>query len=112
MLKFSNLQIYVKNFTLSIKEEFSPYGIYVQLVTPMYVRTKMNNYSTTVSAGGILVPDVESFTKSAVFSIGRTSETTGYWTHGIQVNSPPIFLLFDIRIQLNKPTFNFRSLVP
>lgn len=92
----------MKNFTLSIKEEFAPYGIYVQLVTPMYVRTKMNNYSTTVSAGGILVPDVESYTKSAVFSIGRTSETTGYWSHGIQVKPAihfiPIWIMHSIKI--------------
>lgn len=80
-------KIYVKNFTLAIQKEFEPYGISVQLVTPMYVRTKMNNYSTTVMAGSILFPDVQSYTKSAVFCLGKTSETTGYWSHGIQVSN-------------------------
>lgn len=45
----------------------------------------MNAYSAKIMAGNILVPDVESYTKSAVFSLGKTSETTGYWSHGIQV---------------------------
>lgn len=80
-------QIYVKNFTLALQHEFSPYGITVQLVTPMYVRTKMNEYSSTVMAGGnIMIPDVQSYTKCAVFSLGKTNETTGYWSHGLQVN--------------------------
>lgn len=88
MFDFNLLQVYVKNFTLAIQKEFAPYGISIQLVTPMYVRTKMNNYSTTVMAGSILIPDVESYTKSVVFCLGKTNETTGYWTHGIQVCAP------------------------
>lgn len=76
----------MKNFTLAIQHEYSQYGILVQLVTPLFVRTKMNNYSTTVMSGSILFPDVESYTKSAVFSLGKTNETTGYWIHGIQVH--------------------------
>lgn len=77
----------MKNFTLALQYEYAPYGITVQLVTPLFVRTKMNNYSTTVMSGGnILIPDVETYTKSAVASLGRTNETTGYWLHGIQVN--------------------------
>lgn len=78
-------QIYVKNFTLAIQSELAKYGIYVQLITPLFVRTKMNNYSTTVMAGSIMFPDVESYTKSAFFTLGRTNVTTGYWSHGIQV---------------------------
>lgn len=38
-----------------------------------------------MTSGNFLIPDVQSYTKSAVFSLGKTSETTGYWTHGIQV---------------------------
>lgn len=72
---------------MAIQHEFAPYGITVQLVTPMYVKTKMNNYSSSVmTSGNILIPDVQSYTKSAVFSLGKTNETTGYWTHGIQVS--------------------------
>lgn len=80
-------QIFVKNFTLAIQHEFAPYGISVQLVTPLYVRTKMNNYSTTVMKGNIFCPNVETYTRSVVASLGRTNETTGYWIHGLQVRS-------------------------
>lgn len=79
---------------MSIEKEFAPYGIYVQLVAPMYVRTKMNNYSSTVSNGGILFPNVDAYTRSAVFCLGKTSETTGYWSHGIQVSTDGYRTLF------------------
>lgn len=53
-------------------------------MTPLFVQTKMNEYSTTVMKGSILVPDVKSYTKSAVFTLGKSSKTTGYWSHGLQ----------------------------
>lgn len=48
----------------------------------MFVQTKMNDFSTSVMRGNILIPDVESYTKSAVFTLGKSSKTTGYWSHG------------------------------
>lgn len=45
----------------------------------------MNNYSSSVMEGGFLVPDVETYTSAAVFTLGKSSETTGYWCHGLQV---------------------------
>lgn len=44
----------------------------------------MNDYSTTVMKGGVFFPEVASYTKSAVFTMGKSSRTTGYWSHGIQ----------------------------
>lgn len=79
-----NSQNYMKSFTLAIQRECSKYGISVQLVTPWFVRTKLVNFSSTLMAGGILFPDVESYVKSAIYTVGKSSETTGYWAHGIQ----------------------------
>lgn len=45
--------------------------------------------------GSILFPDVETYTNSAVASLGRTNETTGYWIHGIQVNWMEFFNHFN-----------------
>jgi hypothetical protein len=45
----------------------------------------MNNYSSAVMEGGLLIPDVETYTSAAVFTLGKSSETTGYWCHGLQV---------------------------
>lgn len=78
-------KVYVKNFTLALKYELAAHGIDVQLVTPMFVRTKMNYYSTTVTKGNIFCPNVVKYTKWAVFVMGKTDYTTGYWTHGIQI---------------------------
>lgn len=30
-------------------------------------------------------PDVVSYTKSAVFLLGKTDYTSGYWSHGLQL---------------------------
>ena len=51
----------------------------------MFVQTKMNSFSASVMEGGFLVPDVETYTSAAVFTLGKSSETTGYWCHGLQV---------------------------
>uniref|UniRef100_A0A336KUV6 CSON015482 protein n=1 Tax=Culicoides sonorensis TaxID=179676 RepID=A0A336KUV6_CULSO len=77
-------KIFVKNFTLAIQFELAKYGIDVQLITPLFIRTKMNEYSTTVMNGNIFCPDAESYTRSAVFTLGKSDRTTGYWSHGVQ----------------------------
>lgn len=88
-------QVYVKNFTIALQTEYEPHGLTIQLITPMFVRTKMNEYSSTVMKGNLLIPDVQSYTNSAVFTLGKTSRTTGYWSHGIQVNNFA-FKIFEI----------------
>lgn len=79
------MQRYVKGLTQAMQLELSQYGITVQCVTPLFVVTKMNHYSETVCRGGFLFPDVKTYTRSAVFTLGKTNETTGYWTHALQV---------------------------
>lgn len=78
-------KVYVKNLTLALRYELAPYNIDVQLVTPMFVRTKMNHYSTTVMEGNVFCPTVEAYTQAAVATMGKSDYTTGYWSHGLQV---------------------------
>ena len=71
----------------------------------MFVQTNMNNYSTSVMKGNVLVPDAESYTKSAVFTIGKSSRTTGYWSHGLQYGAMklvPEFVRTTISLSMNK----------
>lgn len=75
---------YVRNFTLALQHELEPFGITCQLVSPLYVTTKMNQYSTTLMEGGVFIPNAESYAKCCVFSLGKTKRTTGYWSQGIQ----------------------------
>lgn len=124
MTVYASTKVYVKNFTLgeqidwplivhthstilfaAISKELEDYNVQVQLVTPMFVQTKMNDYSTSVMKGNILVPDVESYTKSAVFTLGKSSRTTGYWSHGLQYGAMklvPEFIRTTVLFGMNK----------
>lgn len=70
---------------MALKGECQPHGIDVQLLSPYFVSTKLNSFSTTVMNGNLFVPDVETYGRSAVFTLGKTDETTGYWSHAVQV---------------------------
>lgn len=78
---------YIKSLTLAMAQELSEHNIVVQCLTPMFLVTKMNQYSETLMKGNLLIPQVQTFTRSAVFTLGKTVETTGYWSHGIQVSA-------------------------
>ncbi|XP_037960400.1 hydroxysteroid dehydrogenase-like protein 1 [Teleopsis dalmanni] len=84
MAVYAATKRYVKCLTQAMERELAEYNITVQCVTPLFLVTKMNQYSNTVMKGGFLIPNVKSFTRSAVFTLGKTIETTGYWTHGLQ----------------------------
>lgn len=75
---------YVRHFTLSIERELAPHGVIVQLVSPMFLVTKMNAFSKRLQAGGLFIPDVETYTEAALNKLGKTHRTNGYWAHSIQ----------------------------
>lgn len=87
MATYAASKAYVRNFTLAIQEELEGYGITVQLVSPMFLVTKMNAFSDRVMSGGLLIPDVESYTKSALFTLGKSRRTNGWWSHAVQYAS-------------------------
>ncbi|XP_053694305.1 inactive hydroxysteroid dehydrogenase-like protein 1 [Sabethes cyaneus] len=84
MTVYAASKAYMHNFTLAMQHELEPFGITCQLVSPLFVTTKMNSFSDTVMAGGIFIPSAKSYAKCAVFTLGKTKQTTGYWSHGIQ----------------------------
>lgn len=75
---------YIRNLTIAIQRELEPHGVHVQLVSPMFVVTKLNRFSTTLQAGGWFIPDAESYTAAAINKLGKTSQTNGYFMHSIQ----------------------------
>ncbi|KAH8362636.1 hypothetical protein KR200_005599, partial [Drosophila serrata] len=75
---------FVTYFTKALELELEEHNIHVQLVMPNFVVTKMNAYADRVMQGGLLFPNAYTFARSAVFTLGKTSETNGFWTHGIQ----------------------------
>lgn len=84
MATYGATKAYIRNFTLAIQQELAGYGITVQLVSPMFLVTKMNAFSERVMSGGLLIPSVESYTKSALFTLGKTARTNGWWSHSVQ----------------------------
>ncbi|KAL7042013.1 hypothetical protein ACKWTF_000991 [Chironomus riparius] len=105
MTVYASTKAYVRNFSLALNKELEEHNVQVQLVTPLFVQTKMNNFSTYVMKGNILMPDVESYTKFAVFTLGKSSQTTGYWSHGLQYGAMrlcPEFIRTIISLSMNR----------
>eukprot|EP00099_Drosophila_melanogaster_P007847 NP_001260523.1 uncharacterized protein Dmel_CG13284, isoform D [Drosophila melanogaster] len=75
---------FVTYFSKALELEVAEHNIHVQLVMPNFVVTKMNAYTDRVMQGGLFFPNAYTFARSAVFTLGKTSETNGFWTHGIQ----------------------------
>lgn len=64
--------------------------------------TKLNSYSVDLTSGRYLVPDVQTYVRSAVFTLGKSYETTGYWAHAIQVGFMDYsFLTFSFGCQVD-----------
>ncbi|KAG5674672.1 hypothetical protein PVAND_004625 [Polypedilum vanderplanki] len=83
MTIYAASKIYVTNFTLALQKELKKYNVEVQLLSPMFVKTKMLN-SDRLNENPF-VTNVEKYTRHAVFTLGKSSQTTGYWEHAIQV---------------------------
>ncbi|XP_075153827.1 inactive hydroxysteroid dehydrogenase-like protein 1 [Haematobia irritans] len=84
MAVYSASKRFARTFSLAIQRELAEHNVEVQCVTPLFVVTKMNQYSDTVMRGSLMVPSVQAYTRSSVFTLGKSSETTGYWSHGLQ----------------------------
>lgn len=77
---------YIRSFTLALQHEVEPLGITVQLVSPNLVATKINSYSSSIMKGSLMIPTADEYAQSAVKTIGKTTVTTGYVWHAIQVS--------------------------
>lgn len=105
MTVYAATKSYINSFTAAIREEYSNKGIYVQHLSPYFVSTKINNFSETVMNGNLLVPDVDTYARHAVGTLGRVSRTTGYWVHGLQcfaVKITPMWMRIKIGKFLNE----------
>lgn len=75
----------MKSFTTALRYEYADCGITVQHLSPFFVCTKINQFSDKLMISSFMVPDAKSYAKSAVFLLGKSDQTTGYWSHGLQV---------------------------
>ena len=84
MTVYGSAKTYIRYFTLALQYELAPHGITVQLVSPLFVVTNMNHFSTTIMSGGVFIPNAETYSRSAVWTLGKTNRTTGFWLHSLQ----------------------------
>ncbi|XP_073821617.1 hydroxysteroid dehydrogenase-like protein 1 [Musca autumnalis] len=76
---------YLQSFTTALQHETAPFDIDVQLLSPGAVKTKINGYSSWVRKGNLWIPSTEEYAKQAVYTLGKSSTTTGYFWHGIHM---------------------------
>ncbi|KAH8391144.1 hypothetical protein KR215_007810 [Drosophila sulfurigaster] len=89
---------YIRSFTLALGHEAARYGIHVQLLSPGFVVTKINNYSTHIMKGNLFAPSAEVYARSAVAQLrAGVDETPGYLWHHVQYAA---FMLLPCRLRV------------
>ncbi|KFD70276.1 hypothetical protein M514_09235, partial [Trichuris suis] len=76
---YSASKAFIKTFTLSLVREYGNSGIYIQCVSPFYVVSKMSK----IRKPSFFIPLPAVYAKSAVDTIGVTSNTNGILAHSI-----------------------------
>ena len=72
-------------FSRALAYEYKDKGIIIQSLVPSYIATSLVRFSSFLQRPSFIVPDPERFVKSAVQTIGVSNRTTGFWSHGLQV---------------------------
>ncbi|UMM22017.1 hypothetical protein L5515_003449 [Caenorhabditis briggsae] len=78
---YSATKKYVSWLTAILRKEYEHQGITIQTIAPMMVATKMSKVKRT----SFFTPDGATFAKSALNTVGNSSDTTGYITHQLQL---------------------------
>lgn len=84
MTVYAASKVFIKSFSEALRYEYRKYGITVQHLSPMFVNTKMNDFSKRLRETKIFVPDAETYAKNAVNVLGILDSSSGYWAHGLQ----------------------------
>ncbi|KAM8716650.1 hypothetical protein ACLKA7_003517 [Drosophila subpalustris] len=98
---------YNRSMTLALKVEAAPFGIHVQLLSPNFVVTKINNYSKRIMSGGLFIPSAEAYARSAVAQLrDGVDETPGYIWHHVQ-NAAFTIIPWRLRLFASQLFFKF-----
>lgn len=82
---YSASKTFLHSLTESLQQELRGTGVECQLVTPMMVDTNLNKQWQSLDFWRLITVDVESYTRMAVWMIGKTEATSGYWYHALQL---------------------------
>jgi len=80
------LQQYLKYFMRGLEYEYRSSGVTFQCLCPVYVATRMTQYSATLSSPCLSIPSAATYARHALATLGWASETSGYWPHTVQVH--------------------------
>ncbi|KAG9462606.1 hypothetical protein GDO78_013743 [Eleutherodactylus coqui] len=86
MTVYAASKAFLEMFTRSLQYEYASQGIFIQSLTPLFVVTKMVDFSESFQKKSLLVPLAKEYAHSAVRTIGVSLRTAAYWSHSIQVN--------------------------
>lgn len=92
---------YVIRLTNILRREYSKTNLIIQCLCPMVVSTKMSK----VRNPSFFIPSAEEFAKSAVRTVGNARETSGYYSHQIQVEGMRLIPNFITRAIIERRTF-------
>ncbi|XP_066598554.1 inactive hydroxysteroid dehydrogenase-like protein 1 [Prorops nasuta] len=105
MTVYAATKIYVRSFSDALRAEYSPFGITVQHLMPLFVNTKMNAFSDRLQVSTVFVPNPTTYAKSAIGLLGKVDCSNGYWAHGIQsffASIPPVFIRTKVGLFMNQ----------
>lgn len=84
---YSASKIYVDYFSRALSHEVRNSGVTVQTLIPFYVATNLTKFSDYIGRPSPLVPNAQTFVRSALSTLGICDRTTGYWSHELQLFS-------------------------
>ncbi|XP_045595200.2 inactive hydroxysteroid dehydrogenase-like protein 1 [Procambarus clarkii] len=76
---------FIDHFSEALDYECRLSGITVQNITPCAVSTNMTKFDPLIHKQGFFTPSQSKFASHALSTLGYARNTTGYWTHGIQL---------------------------
>ena len=76
---YSATKAYVDMFSQALALEYKQDGVTVQCLIPAQINSKMINGNK--SKASKMVPNPDTYVKSALATLGTEARTTGYWAH-------------------------------
>ena len=65
--------------------EYRSRSVTFQCLDPVYVATRMTQYSASLSSPSLTIPSATTYARHALATLGWAAETPGYWPHTLQV---------------------------
>lgn len=75
---------YLTFFSDAVREEVKGSNVTIQTLVPFYVASKINHFADDLLKVNLFIPHPDTWAASAVETLGKIDQTTGYWPHRIE----------------------------